>query len=101
MITAHEALNLVRQSEEHLRKQVEGLDLPIRQAAQRGQRSIDVPLEYVGVGVDTFSHPYWRPLAKALEGIGFRVQSIPRKAGGGLGSMDDERVTFEVAVVSW
>lgn len=101
MITAFEAMNLVRQSEAHLKAQVEGLDSPIRQAAQRGERSIDVPLNYVGNGVDSFSHPYWRPLVKELIGYGFRVQTVPREAGRGLGSMDDEPTTFDVVVVSW
>lgn len=101
MITAFEALNLVRQSEEHIKKQVEDLDSPIRQAAQRGQRSIDVPTDYVGHGIDTFTHPFWRPLAKALEGLGYRVQTIQREAGRGLGSMDDEPTMFNVVVVSW
>ena len=101
MITAHEALGLVRESEEYLKGQVEGLDSPIRQAAKAGKRSIDVPLSYVGHGIETLSHPFWHRLKQALENLGYRVQSMPREAGGGLGSMDDERTTFEVAVVSW
>jgi hypothetical protein len=101
MIAAHEALALVRQSEEHLKTLVEGLDSPIRQAAERGKRSIDVPMEYVGMGVTSLSHPFWRPLEKALTNIGYRVMSVPREGGGGLGSMDDERTQFEVVLISW
>jgi hypothetical protein len=101
MITAHEAMLLVRQSEEHIKKQVEDLDSPIRQAAQRGQRSIDVPTNYVGGGVNSFSHPYWRPLDKALRDLGFCVHSVQRESSPGLGSMGDEPTVYEAVVVSW
>ena len=101
MITAHEAMTLVRESEAHIKKQVEDLDFLIRKAAMVGKRSIDVSTEHVGIGAMSMTHPYWRPLKKALEDLGFRVQSIDRMSGGGLGSMGDDPVPFEVVVVSW
>jgi hypothetical protein len=101
MITAHEALALVRNSEAHLKELVDGLDSPIHQAAEAGKRSLDVPMTYVGAGVTSLSHPYWQPVVKALTGLGFRVMTVPRAGGGGLGSMDDEPIPFDVVLVSW
>jgi hypothetical protein len=62
---------------------------------------IDVPLGYVGHGVHTFTHPYWRPLEKALTSIGFRVQVEPRSSSPGLGSMGEEPTQFEVVAIHW